>query len=297
MRRSKLGLIPSRRDCFARSARNDGPHPSRNERLLKHNEEFTVKRSILAIILAGVVSLTGLGFAVQSISRPAPVDTHAIAAANKLVAAGHYAEAAQMYEQLIAQGAKDAALYYNLGNAALLLGDSGRAVAAFEQAAALAPRDADIRANLELARQQTRDRVNQVLAPEPARTPGNQTVAHQQPRGPVNSPIAGPLGALADVSSRWLTVDELALLALGAWLALGFLVFAYRGLQAERRPAVVRAAVAVAFAIVLATSGMLASRMATPRLAAPATIRGQPPAGTAGQQAATPSGVSNPSQG
>jgi hypothetical protein len=166
-----------------------------------------------------------------------------------------------------------------------------------EQAAALAPRDADIRANLELARQQTRDRVNQVLAPEPARTPGNQTVAHQQPRGPVNSPIAGPLGALADVSSRWLTVDELALLALGAWLALGFLVFAYRGLQAERRPAVVRAAVAVAFAIVLATSGMLASRMATPRLAAPATIRGQPPAGTAGQQAATPSGVSNPSQG
>jgi len=218
-----------------------------------------MKRSIFAVILAGLVLLTGLGFAVLSMSRPAPVDAHAVAAANELVAAGHYAEAAQMYEQLIAQGAQDAALYYNLGNATLLLGDASRAVAAYGQAAALAPRDADIQAN--------------------------RTLAQQQARGPVNRPSANPLGGLADVASRWLTVDELALLALGAWFALGLLLLAYRGLQPERRPAVVRAAVAVAFVVVLATGGALVGR-----LAAPATA-GQPPVGNGGQQAAVPAGV------
>jgi len=225
-----------------------------------------MKRSIpyriydFAIILAGLVLLTGLGFAVLSMSPPGPVDARAMTAANELVAAGHYAEAAQMYEQLIAQGAQNAALYYNLGNATLLLGDASRAVAAYERAAALAPRDADIRANMALAQQQARPQVN---------------------RPSVNS-----LGDLADVTNHWLTIDELALLALGAWLALGLLVFAYRGRQPERRPAVLRAAMAVALVVVLATGGVLASRMATPRLAAPAAITGQ--------QAAVPTNISNP---
>ena len=248
-----------------------------------------MKRSIFAVILAGLVLLTGLGFAVLSMSRPAPVDARAMTAANELVAAGHYAEAAQMYEQLIAQGAQDAVLYYNLGSATLALGDAGRAVAAYEQAAALAPRDADIRANLELARQQVR-------------SPVNLSVAHQQALSPVNRRSANPLGGLADVTRPWLTVDELALLALGAWLALGLLVFAYRGLQPGRRPAVVRAAVVVAFVVVLAAGGMLAGRLAAPQLAAPATIMGQPPAGigsqppaeNGGKQAAVPTSVSNP---
>jgi hypothetical protein len=227
-----------------------------------------MKRSIFAIILAGLVLLTGLGAAVLSISRPAPVDAHAMTAANELVAASHYVEAAQMYEQMIAQGAQDATLYYNLGNATLALGDAGRALAAYEQAAALAPRDADIQANLALAQQQA--------------------------RGPVSRSSATPLGALADVTGRRLTVDELALLALSACFALGFLVFAYRGLQPERRPAVLRTAMAVALLVVLATGGMLFSRMATPRLAARATIMGQPPAGSGGQQAGVPTNISNP---
>jgi hypothetical protein len=88
---------------------------------------------------------------------------------------------------------------------------------------------------------------------------------------------------LADVTSRWLTVDELALLALGAWFALGLLVFAHRGLQPKRRPAVLRAVVTAALLVVLATGGVLASRMAAPRLAAPTTITGQ--------QATFPTGV------
>lgn len=133
-------------------------------------------------------------------------------------------------------------------------------MAAYEKAATLAPRDADIQANLAQARKQAHDQVTRSSA--------------------------APLGALAGVTGRWLTVDEMALLALGAWLALGLLVFAYQGLQSERRPALLRAAMVVAILVVLATTGVLASRMATPRPAAPATFMGQ--------QAAVPTNLSNP---
>jgi tetratricopeptide (TPR) repeat protein len=193
-----------------------------------------MKRSILAIILAGLVLLTGLGFAVMSMSRPVPVDSRAMTAANELVAAGHYAEAAQMYEQLIAQGARDAALYYNLGNAALSLGDAGRAAAAYEQAVALAPRDPDIRANLALAEQQARGQVGTV----PVHQGGSQfrPALAQQVRGPIDRPAANPLGGLAALTGRWLTVDELALVALGGWFALGLLLFTYYAFSADCWP-------------------------------------------------------------
>jgi tetratricopeptide (TPR) repeat protein len=252
-----------------------------------------MKRSSFGIAVAGVVMLAGFGFTVMSIPRPALVDARAMSAANELVAAGHYAEAAQMYEQQIAQGAQDAALYHNLGNATLALGDAGRAAAAYEQAAALAPRDADIRANLALAQQQLRGQARTAPAQRPAGTLANLPVAQQQARGLISTGSAGPLGGLADVTSRWLTVDELALLALGAWLALGLLVFAYRGLQPERRSAVARAAVAMAFVVVLATGAGLASRLSAPQLALPA-VTGQPPAGNGGQQVAAPTHISNP---
>jgi tetratricopeptide (TPR) repeat protein len=233
-----------------------------------------MKRSVLAIILAGLVLLTGFGAVVLSLSRPAPVDARAMTAANALVAAGHYAEAAQMYEQLITQGAQDAALYYNLGNVALSMGDAGRAAAAYERAAALAPRDADIRANLAVARQQTRGPVNPATGQQQTRGQSNLPVA-QQARGPVSTRSAGPLGSLADATGHWLTIDELALLALAAWLALGLLVFGYRTLQPERRPALLRVGLAAALVVVLATGAGLAGRMAASRLAAPATIAGQ----------------------
>lgn len=219
-----------------------------------------MKRSPFALILAGLVLLTGFGIAVLSTPRSTPVDARALTAANELVAAGHAAEAAQMVEQMIAQGAHDAALYYNLGNAYFLQGDASRAVDAYEQAAALAPRDADIRANLALAQGQA--------------------------RGQVSRPVANPLDSLSTTAGRWLTVDELALLALGAWFALGLLVLGYRGLQPARRPAVLRVAMVAALLVVLATGGALASRLATAQLAAP-------PA-TAGQQAAIPDPVPNP---
>ena len=74
---------------------------------------------------------------------------------------------------------------------------------------------------------------------------------------------AGVLGRLAQASSHWLTVNELALLALGAWFLLGFLVLAYRHFQPDRRPAALRYAAGVALLCVVITGVSLAGRVAS----------------------------------
>jgi tetratricopeptide (TPR) repeat protein len=218
-----------------------------------------MKRSFFASALLGLALLAGLVFTVQSWSTTTRTDAQAMAAANQLVKAGHNAEAAQMYEQLARQNPWDATVLYNLGNAYFLQGDAGRALAAYEQAAALAPRDADIRANLALA---------------------------QQALGLAPSPAAGPLAVVAGVGNRWLTGDELALLALGAWFAFGLLVFAWRAAQPGRRPAVLRLGMVAALVIVLATSGVWVSRTVLPQPSAQVGI---------GQQAALPGFLADPS--
>jgi len=75
-------------------------------------------------------------------------------AANKLYEEGKYADAAASYEKLLQDGQASAALYFNLGNAAFKSSHIGRAIAAYRQAERLAPRDPDIRANLQFARNQ-----------------------------------------------------------------------------------------------------------------------------------------------
>lgn len=61
-------------------------------------------------------------------------------------------QAAADFGALREAGVDSAALHYNLGNVCLRLGDLGRAIVHYRRAQRLAPRDADIRANLELAR-------------------------------------------------------------------------------------------------------------------------------------------------
>jgi tetratricopeptide (TPR) repeat protein len=74
--------------------------------------------------------------------------------ANRLYEQGKYREAVVAYEQLLASGTRSAALWFNLGNAHFKAGHVGDAIAAYRQAERLAPRDADIRANLDFARRQ-----------------------------------------------------------------------------------------------------------------------------------------------
>jgi tetratricopeptide (TPR) repeat protein len=75
-------------------------------------------------------------------------------AANKLYAEGKFAEAAETYEKILQSKTVSPALYFNYGNAEFKSGNFGRAIAAYRRAAQLTPRDAEVRANLEFARNQ-----------------------------------------------------------------------------------------------------------------------------------------------
>jgi len=71
---------------------------------------------------------------------------------------GDFAAAAAAYEALRDRGLSGPGLLYNLGNAHLKRGELGRAVASYERALLLAPRDHEIRENLALARELCADR-------------------------------------------------------------------------------------------------------------------------------------------
>lgn len=72
--------------------------------------------------------------------------------ANKLYEQGRFTEAATAYERLVERGSVSPALYFNLGNALFKAGQTGRAIVNYRLAERLSPRDPDIRANLQFAR-------------------------------------------------------------------------------------------------------------------------------------------------
>jgi tetratricopeptide (TPR) repeat protein len=75
-------------------------------------------------------------------------------AANRYYSEGSFVAAGAAYEKMIQAVGATSALYFNYGNAEFKTGHLGRAIAAYRQAALLAPSDPDIRANLEFARSQ-----------------------------------------------------------------------------------------------------------------------------------------------
>jgi len=138
--------------------------------------------------------------------------------ANKLYEEGKFADAATAYGNLAQSGHASAALYFNLGNALFKSGQIGRAIAAYRTAGLITPRDPDVRANLQFAR-------NQV-------------------QGPTLSP------------SRWqrwlgrLTLNEWTLLAAGV-LWLWFLLLAVLQWWPQSRPALKGYVITVAIAAAL----------------------------------------------
>ncbi len=74
--------------------------------------------------------------------------------ANKFYAEGKFAAAATAYESILNSGKASASLWFNYGNAEFKAGHLGQAIAAFRRAELLAPRDLEIRANLDFARNQ-----------------------------------------------------------------------------------------------------------------------------------------------
>lgn len=128
-------------------------------------------------------------------------ETAAFEAANELYESGHFEEATTAYRQLVDAGFRHESLFYNLGNGYFKQGDIGRAILFYQRAARLNPRDADIQANLDLAREQTRDKFE------------------------VEEDAVERLVALA---RSWLTLNEMAVVTLGLWFAFGALILAYR---------------------------------------------------------------------
>jgi len=72
--------------------------------------------------------------------------------ANKLYEQGKFIDAAASYQKILQMGRVSAALYFNLGNALFKSGQVGRAILNYRLAEQLDPRDPDIRANLQFAR-------------------------------------------------------------------------------------------------------------------------------------------------
>jgi len=193
---------------------------SESDKLTMETTTKTKRPWLLPALLAALGVLTALALFAMMPRREA--DAATMAAANALVETGHADQAIALYEGLVDGGAHDSALYYNLGNARFLAGDAAGAVEAYRQAAALAPNDADIEANLALA---------EAAAPEMALPP---------PAAPF-----GPLAAL----TGWMTLDTVAVLALVLWLAVFGLWLAWR-LTGSRWPRRLLIGAAVALVVV-----------------------------------------------
>lgn len=78
--------------------------------------------------------------------------------ADSAYAAGEYATAVALYEQLLAEG-ESATLYYNLGNSYFKSDDIAHAILCYERALVYNPSDRDAQFNLELAESRAVDRV------------------------------------------------------------------------------------------------------------------------------------------
>jgi len=73
---------------------------------------------------------------------------------------GNYSDAIQDYQQILRQGIESASLHFNLGNAYFKSGELGEAILHYEKASKLAPRDQDIKYNLQIARARIQDQIN-----------------------------------------------------------------------------------------------------------------------------------------
>jgi tetratricopeptide (TPR) repeat protein len=72
---------------------------------------------------------------------------------------GQFNQAIDLYRQAVASGHDNASLYYNLGNSYFKAGQRGEALGAYFRAWELAPRNPDIRANIEKALADNRDAI------------------------------------------------------------------------------------------------------------------------------------------
>lgn len=89
-------------------------------------------------------------------------DAQVIDKANKAYSDGHYADAIELYEQLINNGLESSELYYNLGNSYFKINDLPSAILYYEKAIKLDPADEDVTFNLKVANSMIPDKIEEV---------------------------------------------------------------------------------------------------------------------------------------
>lgn len=152
----------------------------------------TLLRTWIPRIIPLLVALIALSSCAPSAAVSLALPGGDFSAANRQYEAGDFAAAAVAYQALVAAGADDGALYYNLANAYYKSGDLGRALLNYRRAQLHLPRDPDVASNLSLARAQTKDSLD--------------------------LEADGFAAWVARLLAGWLTLDETAVLALSLWL-------------------------------------------------------------------------------
>lgn len=131
---------------------------------------FTIS-VIIAITTWGQEPVVATDTLSQAVNDSVSIGSHTEFSASKLVSGSvtkaegdsaymrnDYASAIQIYEALLKKG-EAAEVYYNLGNSYYKADDIAKAILNYERALLLQPGNADVRANLEIARSKTIDKV------------------------------------------------------------------------------------------------------------------------------------------
>lgn len=163
-----------------------------------------MRRYWYGLIILAVAALSALLWASAWPSPVSAADAQTMRVANELYAGGQTQEAIRLYEQLVAGGVRNVELYYNLGLARNAVGNVGDAMLYWRRAEVLAPRDADVQAQLAALRAEA----------------GTRPPARDLPQR-----LDRSLEALV-------SPDETALIALAGWLLFALLLFA----TSARRP-------------------------------------------------------------
>ncbi len=101
-----------------------------------------------------------LGLLVSGFSTPLSDAWDRFDQANKLYQDKQFAEAAEQYEQLVAEGTENGHLYYNLGNTYYRLGQYGLAIQNYLKAKHHLPRDEEVESNLLFSINETQDKLD-----------------------------------------------------------------------------------------------------------------------------------------
>src|SRR6202789_3473040 len=105
---------------------------------------------IVPTLIALIVVLPGEALAAGPGTRERTF-VHALEVFDAAKLPGDYRESAALLESLLADGFRNGAVYYNLGNAFFRAGEFGRSIAAYRKATTYRPRDPYLEANLQQA--------------------------------------------------------------------------------------------------------------------------------------------------